>query len=72
MNEDDDDFAKGARILSEDGKHVGHIMTGHLSQCTLEGCSGQRIAVKWKDGKITKPCTKGLMWDEKRNAWRIS
>ena len=28
--------------------------------CRLEGCTGLNLHVKWKNGKYTWPCTKGL------------
>lgn len=34
--------------------------TGTARQCQLEGCRGLRIGVRWPDGHITWPCSKGL------------
>lgn len=34
--------------------------TGGQRPCTLEGCLGIRIRVRWKGGKITWPCTHGM------------
>ena len=50
---------KGMKIYSADGKEHG-IATGSTRQCTMEGCRGTRIYVKWNDGKITQPCSRGL------------
>jgi hypothetical protein len=36
------------------------ILTGNTRACTMEGCPGTRYDVKWPDGKITRPCGKGL------------
>lgn len=47
-------------ILSRDGKERGKP-TGKTRCCKLEGCSGIRIGVRWPDGKITWPCSKGIV-----------
>ena len=62
-----DDFKK---ILSRDGKSTG-IPTGATRHCRLEGCNGLRIYVRWKDGKTTYPCSKGLVATKKPGVWRI-
>jgi hypothetical protein len=40
-------------------------------RCQLEGCNGMRIIVKWPDGKVTHPCTKGMV-QISENAWQIT
>lgn len=50
---------KGMKVWSRDGKLRGE-MTGGFRFCRLEGCSGRRLGVRWPDGKVTFPCTKGL------------
>lgn len=47
------------------GRKVTGKPTGSIRACTLEGCRGSRIGVRWTDGKITYPCTKGLKWSPK-------
>jgi hypothetical protein len=49
---------KGSRVYSRTGTTYG-IITGY-SKCQLEGCSGTRVWVQWKSGKLTKPCSEGL------------
>jgi len=51
---------KDARIISGDGKHVGKA-TGGGYACRLEGCRGWRIRVRWRDGSVTFPCSKGML-----------
>ena len=65
-----DEFAKGTKILCREGKKVG-VTTGGQGRCMLEGCTGMRISTRWKDGQITKPCTRGLKWNAKRKMWQI-
>lgn len=36
-------------------------LTGTSRMCPLEGCTGVRLYVRWPDGKITYPCTKGMI-----------
>lgn len=52
-------MTKGTKVYSRDGASVG-LTTGSTHRCQLEGCTGRRVTVKWPDGKITHPCTKGL------------
>jgi hypothetical protein len=63
-------FAANQRILSRDGKEVG-LSTGSLVACPLEGCRGVRVYTRWLDGRLTKPCSRGLIWRPRRHAWQI-
>lgn len=47
------------KIISRDGKSIG-TLTGSKHRCQMEGCTGRRVGVRWNDGKISFPCTKGL------------
>ena len=47
------------KVYSSDGKMVGKS-TGGERACHLEGCTGTKIGVRWSDGKLTYPCTKGM------------
>lgn len=51
----------GTKVLSRDGKFVG-AATGSTHSCRMEGCRGQRVTVKWEDGKITHPCSDGMKY----------
>lgn len=61
-------FEKGTKVLSRTGKGVGHL-TGAHHRCQMEGCLGLRLTTKWRGGKITNPCTKGMVYG--RRGWRI-
>ena len=50
---------KGITVLSWDEKLSGET-TGATHHCRMEGCTGRRVTVKWPDGKITHPCSKGM------------
>lgn len=63
-----DEF-KGAIIWSRGATADGRA-TGAHHACQMDGCRGRRITVKWCDGRITYPCTKGLIF-VKDNIWRI-
>lgn len=52
------------------GGEIGHA-TGGQRDCNLHGCRGVRIAVRWPDGKITYPCTKGMTKHED-GSWEIN
>jgi hypothetical protein len=45
-------------------KKVG-FTTGGVRHCQLEGCRGVQVGVRWRDGKMTWPCTDGM--DQKDN-----
>lgn len=46
-------------IESYNGSSRGAILNPNSHPCTLEGCTGTRMYVKWQDGTVTYPCTKG-------------
>jgi len=52
------------KVRSRDGKQSG-VCTGSSRPCRLEGCTGLRIGVRWGDGKVTYPCTKGMWFSPK-------
>ena len=62
------DMEAGDKVISRDKTEVG-ITTGGTRTCGLEGCLGRHLAVRWPDGKLTYPCTKGMEWYE--DAWYI-
>jgi hypothetical protein len=47
-------------VYSADRTEAG-VRTGGSRLCSMHGCTGMRIAVRWPDGKLTYPCTKGLV-----------
>jgi len=49
----------GEPLYARDGRHAG-TFTGHTRWCQLDGCGGVRMMIRWKDGKVTWPCSKGL------------
>lgn len=51
--------AKGDRVQSRgNAERTGEVFA--FSKCMLESCTGVRCWVRWPDGKVTKPCSKGL------------
>ena len=57
-------------IISRDGKHHGRF-TGGQCRCQMEGCTGRKIAVRWNDGKLTFPCSKGMQWNNKKMIFKM-
>jgi hypothetical protein len=57
------------------GRKIGRLKlpvgqtTGATRPCRLEGCCGVRMVVKWEDGQVTYPCSKGMVWRD--SAWHI-
>lgn len=47
------------KIYSRDKKSVG-FTTGGTRECRMESCNGYRMGVRWSDGKLTWPCSKGM------------
>ena len=37
------------------------VRTGGTRRCPMAGCTGLRVFLRWSDGRITYPCTKGLV-----------
>ena len=54
-----DEFKRGTVVHSRDKKSKGKL-TGGSRVCQMEGCLGRALAVRWDDGKLTYPCTKGM------------
>ena len=59
---------QGEKVKSSMGVETG-ITTGHTRHCQMHGCNGIRIDVRWPDGKLTRPCSKGM--DYKNGEWQI-
>jgi hypothetical protein len=50
---------KGGRVYDRSGRTAGKF-TGGTRPCTMESCKGERVGVRWKDGKLTWPCSAGM------------
>jgi hypothetical protein len=61
-------YAKNTPVLSRDGKKKGKL-TGGSRHCGMSGCSGKALSVRWEDGKLTYPCTKGMEYTN--GTWKI-
>jgi hypothetical protein len=61
---------KDEKVVSSCGRYTGRT-TGSVHHCQLEGCRGVRVTVKWNTGKVTHPCSKGMVRDEDTHTWRI-
>jgi hypothetical protein len=59
----------GSRLWDREGNVFG-LTTGGRRQCTLEGCGGTWVGVRWPDGGLTWPCLKGVALD-RDGRWRI-
>jgi len=65
---------KGTKVFGMKGtsfETVAAEATGSTRYCALEGCNGDRIYVRWPDGKLTMPCSKGLIEGPEPNSYRI-
>lgn len=60
---------KGEKVLGSDGASEGHT-TGGSYACRMEGCRGTRLAVRWRDGTLSYPCTHGMNMVDK-TTWKI-
>lgn len=56
------------KVYNHNGKECGEVIGE--THCRLEGCTGIRLRVRWKDGKITLPCTEGMKV-RKDGHWQI-
>ena len=46
-------------VYNADGSLAG-LASWNRYRCQMSGCTGQRVPVKWPDGQVTRPCSKGL------------
>jgi hypothetical protein len=63
-------FIEAGTVVHGRGNHGAGVATGKTRLCTLSGCTGLRIVVKWPDGHITWPCSKGMRKNED-GSWSI-
>ena len=56
-------------VQSRSGDVTGRVV-GHGRPCQLEGCRGWTISVRWPDGHLTRPCSKGMAVVD-TDTWRI-
>ncbi len=47
-------------VLNRDETKIGVVINECAHPCPMEGCTGTRKSVRWQDGRLTYPCTKGL------------
>jgi len=52
---------KDVKVYARGTNKAPGTATGATHKCQMEGCSGVRVAVKWPDGHVTYPCSKGLL-----------
>lgn len=50
------------KIVYSRGRTEKGTPTGGTRRCALEGCTGQRIGVRWPKGNLTWPCSKGMQF----------
>lgn len=55
-------FEKGTKVRPRKGAKRG-VTTGSRHRCRMHGCTGIRLTVRWSDGKLTFPCSKGMSVD---------
>lgn len=56
------------KVYARNGKECGEVRGERC--CRLAGCTGRCLVVRWKDGKVTDPCTKGMKV-RKDGHWQI-
>jgi hypothetical protein len=61
---------KGVPVWRRGARKATGKTTGGTRNCQMEGCNGIRIGVRWPDGHMTWPCSKGMVMDH-HNEWRI-
>ncbi len=58
----------GSKLLNSDETQEGTIIG--YKDCTLSGCRGRCLGVRWPDGKLTWPCSRGCSVTHD-GTWRI-
>lgn len=64
------DLADLHYVINRAGTEVGRVVS-RSRRCTLTGCAGIRVGVKWPDGSRTYPCSKGLTATS-HDTWQIA
>lgn len=59
----------GTKVRSRGSDRKGEA-TGSTHACSMEGCRGLRVSVRWPNGRTTFPCSKG-MTVRKNGDWEI-
>jgi len=57
-------IAKGDKVYGSMGSKFAKVaatVTGTYTRCQMDGCLGLRVWIKWPDGHVTKPCSKGIV-----------
>lgn len=58
-------------VVSRGGRIRGKVVGGP-HRCRLSGCRGVTYSVRWPDGKLTRPCTEGMMvLNAGKGLWQI-
>jgi hypothetical protein len=57
------------KVVNRAGTETGRVV-GSGRWCRLEGCGGWRVPVRWPDGRLTWPCSKGMK-EITATTWRI-
>lgn len=65
-----DKLQRGTQVLNRDKTRKG-TLTGGNRMCQMAGCRGLSLGVRWENGKLTWPCTKGMNFNETTNTWEI-
>ncbi len=53
---------KGTKVaMRGETTFKGKVVSDCPYTCTLDGCRGKRVSVRWEDGKLTKLCSKSLL-----------
>ena len=59
----------GQTVISRGGAMIGQVVGERA--CTLESCGGLCLGVRWPNGRLTWPCTKGMDYNEAAQSWQI-
>ena len=59
----------GTKVHARGGVPKPGETTGNWHDCSMHGCGGLRVTVRWPDKTITYPCSKGMVYDG--SSWQI-
>ena len=59
---------EGQKVYSQSGDVCG-VASGSVKQCSLDGCRGVRVHVRWPGGTFSWPCSKGM--EQRGDGWQI-
>jgi hypothetical protein len=61
---DPEDTQRGIVVWARGCQTQGQATGGRTRPCTMDGCIGHLIGVRWTDGALTFPCSQAMVLND--------